>query len=115
MSYTCKSAYFDTLLEVLRRCVMKELSVPIAAGGKKPIYEQIYDYIKKEIRGKECKAKCLTSISWGKTPSHIPATRASAKHPKPYYQGEAPAAARAQTAIPNPPVDFGEQKDDLPF
>ena len=35
-----------------RRRAMKELSVPIAAGGKKPIYEQIYDYIKKEIRDK---------------------------------------------------------------
>ena len=36
---------------------MKELSVPLVLGGKKPIYEQIYDYIKKEIRDKKLKAE----------------------------------------------------------
>ena len=44
---------------------MKELSVPLVMGGKKPIYEQIYDYIKKEIRDKKLKAE-----------SKLPSTRA---------------------------------------
>lgn len=48
---------------------MKELSVPIAAGGKKPIYEQIYDYIKKEIRDKKLKAE-----------TKLPSTRALSAH-----------------------------------
>lgn len=48
---------------------MKELSVPIAAGGKKPIYEQIYDYIKKEIRDKKLRAE-----------TKLPSTRALSAH-----------------------------------
>lgn len=48
---------------------MKELSVPIVAGGKKPIYEQIYDYIKKEIRDKKLRAE-----------TKLPSTRALSAH-----------------------------------
>ncbi len=48
---------------------MKELSVPLVLGGKKPIYEQIYDYIKKEIRDKKLKAE-----------AKLPSTRALSEH-----------------------------------
>lgn len=48
---------------------MKELSVPLMVGGKKPIYEQIYDYIKKEIRDKKLKAE-----------AKLPSTRALSEH-----------------------------------
>ena len=48
---------------------MKELSVPLVMGGKKPIYEQIYDYIKKEIRDRKLKAE-----------AKLPSTRALSEH-----------------------------------
>ncbi len=48
---------------------MKELSVPLVVGGKKPIYEQIYDYVKKEIRDKKLRADVK-----------LPSTRALSKH-----------------------------------
>lgn len=48
---------------------MKELSVPLVVGAKEPIYEQIYDYIKKEIRDKNLKAD-----------AKLPSTRALSAH-----------------------------------
>ena len=48
---------------------MKELSVPLVVGGKKPIYEQIYDYIKKEIRDKKLRAE-----------AKLPSTRALSEY-----------------------------------
>ena len=48
---------------------MKELSVPLEVGSRKPIYEQIYDYIKKEIRDKNLRAE-----------AKLPSTRALCTH-----------------------------------
>ena len=48
---------------------MKELSVPLEVGSRKPIYEQIYDYIKKEIRDKNLRAE-----------AKLPSTRALCVH-----------------------------------
>lgn len=59
------------------------------------------------------KGNGLTPLLAGKLRN--PGQPTAAQQPQTYYQGASSTAAPVQTAIPQPPVDFGEQKDDLPF
>lgn len=57
----------------------------------------------------------LTPLLAGKQHSVIQDSLPQRNSPKLIIRGASSTAAPVQTAIPQPPVDFGEQKDDLPF
>ena len=68
-----------------------------------------------DINANEWQGKWFNSITCWKATLRNPGQPTAAQQPQTYYQGASSTAAPVQTAIPQPPVDFGEQKDDLPF
>ena len=68
-----------------------------------------------DINANEWQGKWFNSITCWKATLRNPGQSAAPQQPQTYYQGASSTAAPVQTAIPQPPVDFGEQKDDLPF
>lgn len=68
-----------------------------------------------DINANEWQGKWFNSITCWKATLRNPGQPTAAQQPQTYYQGASSTAALVQTAIPQPPVDFGEQKDDLPF
>lgn len=68
-----------------------------------------------DINANEWQGKWFNSITCWKATLRNPGQPTAAQQPQTYYQGTSPTAAPVQTTTPQPPVDFGEQKDDLPF
>lgn len=68
-----------------------------------------------DINANEWQGKWFNSITCWKATLRNPGQPTAAQQPQTYYHGASSTAAPVQTAIPQPPVDFGEQKDDLPF
>lgn len=68
-----------------------------------------------DINANEWQGKWFNSITCWKATLRNPGQPTAAQQPQTYYQGTSSTAAPVQTTTPQPPVDFGEQKDDLPF
>lgn len=68
-----------------------------------------------DINANEWQGKWFNSITCWKATLRNPGQPTAAQQPQTYYHGASSTAAPVQTAIPQPPVDFGEQKDNLPF
>lgn len=64
-----------------------------------------------DINANEWQGKWFNSITCWKATLRNPGQPTAAQQPQTYYQGASSTAAPVQTAIPQPPVDFGEQKD----
>ena len=75
----------------------------------------ILQNINLDINANEWQGKWFNSITCWKATLRNPGQPTAAQQPQTYYHGASSTAAPVQTAIPQPPVDFGEQKDDLPF
>lgn len=63
-----------------------------------------------DINANEWQGKWFNSITCWKATLRNPGQPTAAQQPQTYYQGASSTAAPVQTAIPQPPVDFGEQK-----
>lgn len=69
-----------------------------------------------DINANEWQGKWFNSITcWKATLRNPEDSLPQRNSPKLIIRGASSTAAPVQTAIPQPPVDFGEQKDDLPF
>ena len=67
-----------------------------------------------DINANEWQGKWFNSITCWKATLRNPGQPTAAQQPQTYYQGASSTTAPSQN-MPQPPVDFGEQKDDLPF
>ena len=68
-----------------------------------------------DINANEWQGKWFNSITCWKATLRNPRTAYRSATAPNLLSGASSTAAPVQTAIPQPPVDFGEQKDDLPF
>lgn len=68
-----------------------------------------------DINANEWQGKWFNSITCWKATLRNQDSLPQRNSPKLIIRGASSTAAPVQTAIPQPPVDFGEQKDDLPF
>lgn len=67
-----------------------------------------------DINANEWQGRWFNSITCWKATLRNPGQSAAPQQPQTYYQGASSTTAPSQN-MPQPPVDFGEQKDDLPF
>lgn len=68
-----------------------------------------------DINANEWQGRWFNSIICWKAILRNPGQSTTPQQPQTYYQGASSSVASVQTSAPQPPVDFGEQKDDLPF
>ena len=63
-----------------------------------------------DINANEWQGRWFNSITCWKATLRNPGQPTAAQQPQTYYQGASSTAAPVQTAIPQPPVDFGNKK-----